>query len=97
MLESNFRRGISDHELRPLVGRAHAVFVHCTVADAERRRRYAARTRHPGHFDGALLAAWDPDVTVFEPPDLDGLTVIEADGAAPTAITVVHVVRGLTR
>jgi len=97
VLESNFRRGISDDELRPLVEGSRAVFIHCTVPDAERRRRYAARTRHPGHFDAALLAAWDPDATVFGPPDLGGLTVTEADGAAPTAGTVAQLVRGLTR
>jgi len=82
VLESNFRRGISDEELRPLVDRSRAVFVHCTVPDAERHRRYASRTRHPGHFDAAQLAAWDPDATVFGPPDLDDLRVIEADGSA---------------
>ncbi|GAC1701079.1 MAG: hypothetical protein NVS9B6_15550 [Candidatus Limnocylindrales bacterium] len=96
VLESNFRRGVSEAELRPLVERSRAVFVHCAVPDAERRRRYAGRSRHPGHFDAALLAAWDPDATVFGPPDLR-LTVIEADGAAPTAETVAGVMRGLTR
>lgn len=97
VLESNFRRGISEPELRPLVERSRAVFVHCAVPDAERRRRYAGRIRHPGHFDAALLAAWDPDAAVFGPPDLDGLTNIEADGAAPTAETVATVMRGLDR
>ena len=82
VLESNFRRGVSDAELRPLVNRSRAVFVHCTVPDIERRRRCAERIRHPGHFDAALLAAWDPEITVFGPPALDDLTIIEADGAA---------------
>ena len=96
VVESNFRRGTSDRELAPLIRRARAIFIHCSVSDGERRRRYAARDRHPGHFDGALLAAWESDVTVFGPPALDGLVVNEADGAAPTAETVAAVMRALT-
>lgn len=94
VLESNFRRGTSDHELAELVERSRAVFVHCTVSDAVRRQRYATRDRHPGHFDGTVLATWDPDVAVFAPPatlTTMGLTVIEADGAAPTEETVVRI------
>ena len=95
VLESNFRRGVSDPELAPLIRRARAAFVHCAVPDAERRRRYAARARHPGHFDAVLLAAWESDTTTFGPPDVDGLTVIDADGTRPTAETVTEVVRRL--
>ena len=91
VLESNFRRGTSGDELRPLVERSRALFVHCTVSDAERRRRYSVRTRHPGHFDAEQLAGWDPDVRIFGPPKLDGLAVIEADGVAPTKETVAAV------
>lgn len=95
VLESNFRRGISDRELAPLVERSRAIFVHCTVPDADRRRRYAGRDRHPGHFDSLLIAAWDSDTTAFGPPDVDGLTVIHADGTAPSAKTVGLVARRL--
>jgi len=70
--------------------------VHCAVPDAERRRRYAARIRHPGHFDETVLAAWDPDVTIFGPPAIAGLSVIDADGAAATAATVAGIVGALT-
>ena len=97
VLESNFRRGISDGELGPLVERSRAVFVHCTVPDAERRRRYAERVRHPGHFDAALLAAWEADTALFGPPDLADLTVVDIDGAAPSDTSVAQVMRALPR
>lgn len=97
VLESNFRRGISDRELAPLVRRARAVFVHCTVPDAERRRRYAARVRHPGHFDADLLAAWQADTAAFGPPDIDGLAAIDVDGTRPAAETVSEVIGRLGR
>jgi len=95
VLESNFRRGTSDRELAPLIGHARAVFIHCAVPDPERRRRYAARVRHAGHFDAALLAVWDTDTTAFGPPDVDGLAVIDADGTAPVADTAAKVARRL--
>ncbi len=97
VLESNFRRGLSDRELAPVVERARAIFVRCTVPDAERRRRYAERVRHPGHFDAAQLAAWEADITIFDPPDIVGLTVIDADGTTPVAATVARIVRALPR
>ena len=97
VLESNFRRGLSDRELAPLVERARAIFVRCTVPDTERWRRYAERVRHPGHFDAALLAAWEADIAIFDPPDIDGLTLIDADGTMPVAAGVARVVQALPR
>ncbi len=30
--------------------------------------RHRSGVRHPGHKDAELLAMWDEDLTVFEPP-----------------------------
>ncbi len=61
VLESNFSRGLSEDSLRPLVGRAVGVLVHCYVPPAVALQRYEARfrrgDRHPVHFDDEKIAA----------------------------------------
>ena len=68
VLESNFHRDLSANELRALATRGDATFVHCLAPLDVIKARYAARVRHPGHKDAELLAAWDGDLEVFEPP-----------------------------
>ena len=68
MLESNFHRDLSANELRALATRGDATFVHCVAPLEVIKARYAARVRHPGHGDAELLATWDGDLAVFEPP-----------------------------
>ncbi len=68
VLESNFHRELSADALRGLAARGAAIFVHCVAPLDVVKQRYASRVRHPGHKDAELLAAWDGDLTVFEPP-----------------------------
>ena len=59
VVESNFRRGISERELRPLVARASsAVIVQCEAPAHVVVGRFRERTglRHPAHFDAELIA-----------------------------------------
>ncbi|MGB3306387.1 MAG: AAA family ATPase [Thermomicrobiales bacterium] len=62
ILESNFRRGVSEEELMPRLQRCNAVLVHCTASWETIERRIQSRKndphRHPGHFDQVAL----PDV-----------------------------------
>lgn len=68
VLESNFHRDLSAEPLRALAARGDATFVHCVAPVDLIRRRYAERVRHPGHKDAEVLAMWDGDLSVFEPP-----------------------------
>ena len=68
VLESNFHRDLSAGSLRALAARGDAVFVHCVAPLEVIKERYRSRVRHPGHKDAELLATWDGDLTVFEPP-----------------------------
>lgn len=83
--EHAFVRGVSEQDLRPLVGRAGAVLVHCRMPRAENVRRAEARLwegrRHGCHPDASIVEqmragtfAWDR----FQPLDL-GIPVLEVD------------------
>lgn len=59
VLESNFRRGVSEEELRPLVARAaRTAVIECEAPVDVAVRRYRERTgsRHRAHFDAERLA-----------------------------------------
>ncbi|HWV36124.1 MAG TPA: AAA family ATPase [Thermomicrobiales bacterium] len=62
ILESNFRRGVSEEELVPRLQRCNAVLLHCAasweVIEQRIRERENNPHRHPGHFDQVAL----PDV-----------------------------------
>lgn len=64
ILEANFRRSRSLHELQQLNG--IVVEVHCRCSRAVALHRYRSRqgSRHPGHFDAFRSDAelWDPDM-----------------------------------
>lgn len=68
VLESNFHRDTSAPHLRALAREGRAIFVHCVAPLEVVTQRYAARVRHPGHKDAERLAAWDGDLSAFEPP-----------------------------
>jgi predicted kinase len=96
VVESNFRRGRSEPELRPLVALADARLIHCS-ADAEAvRRRYDDRhrrgERHPAHLDADRAAdlAAELRTGLFEPLELGipALTVRTDDGYEPALDTV---------
>jgi diadenosine tetraphosphate (Ap4A) HIT family hydrolase/predicted kinase len=67
VLESNFRRGISEEPLRRLAALAPTALVVCHTPRA--RERFAARAaagRHRVHIDNVVLEEWDGDDRVFE-------------------------------
>jgi predicted kinase/diadenosine tetraphosphate (Ap4A) HIT family hydrolase len=67
VLESNFRRGISDEPLQDLAARAATVVIVCRTPKA--RDRYAERAaigRHRVHVDDAVLAEWNGDDAEFQ-------------------------------
>ncbi len=77
VLESNFHRDLSADALRALAARGDATFVLCVAPLGVIKERYRSRSRHPGHKDAELLAMWDEDLTVFEPPA--GIRALHAD------------------
>jgi predicted kinase len=76
IVESNFRRGLSEIELQPLLGRWVACLVHCRARDDVLLARYAERfargERHPAHLDAERDAALRADLAAgtFEPLEL---------------------------
>jgi predicted kinase len=92
VIESNFRRGTSEPELRPLVAATSAVLVHCSLAKAQVIARFVGRAgapdRHPVHPDLDRLPALRDDLEAgrFEPLDLSipTLRVDTSDGYDPS-------------
>lgn len=76
VLESNFRRGLSEKDLATLTQRARAVLLHCEGDPQVIVRRYRERAergeRHPGHHDLAVVDAVATALTTgeYEPLDL---------------------------
>jgi predicted kinase len=97
VLESNFRRGRSEPELRPLAEVADARLVHCTAARSTVQARYLERyrlgDRHPVHLDADRAEALAHDLASgrFEPLDLDVPTMVvhTDDGYAPSLEEIV--------
>jgi predicted kinase len=60
ILESNFKRGLSEPELRPLVAWGDPALIHCSAPDSVVQRRYGERyvrgERHAAHFDADRAA-----------------------------------------
>lgn len=91
VMESNFRRGASEPDLLPLVGRSSACLVHCTADPAILKARYADRfargDRHAAHLDGDRASALADDLASgrFEPMNLPipTLVVDTTDGWRP--------------
>jgi predicted kinase len=92
MIESNFRRGQAEPELRPFVKLADAALVHCALPDDAVVARFVDRAgtagRHPVHPDLERLPALRDDLEAgrFEPLDLaiPTLRVDTIDGYDPS-------------
>ena len=92
IIESNFRRGVSEPELRPLLPWSDPCLIHCTAAPGVVLRRYGERYdqggRHPAHLDADRAAALADDLAAgrFEPVDLPIATLVvdTADGWRPS-------------
>jgi predicted kinase len=105
LVESNFRRGLSETDLRPLVERAPAVLLHCRTNGEEILRRYRRRAtqqeRHAGHFDQDATAELVQDLHSgnYEPLDLDLPTLVidTTDGYSPDLDQIGQFVSSLGR
>ena len=91
IIESNFRRGVSETELRPLLVWGDPGLIHCSAAPEIVQSRYAARhergDRHPAHRDADRAAALADELAAghFDPLDLPipTLVVDTTDGWHP--------------
>jgi predicted kinase len=91
IVECNFRRGLSEPDLLPLVMRVPTVLLHCRTDPDETVRRYlrraANRERHAGHFDEEAVADLVRDLEAgnYEPLDLGVPTLVidTTDGYSP--------------
>jgi predicted kinase len=92
VVESNFRRGVSEPDLLPLIGHTSAAcLVHCTAAAATLSTRYADRfargERHAVHLDGDRAAGLADDLAAgrFDPLELPIPTMVvdTTDGLIP--------------
>ncbi len=101
VLESNFRRVESGHQLRVLAARSRALLVQCTAPRDVLLRRYVERAtlRHPGHHDLEVELASDLDAREFEPPDLDVpiVRVETSDGYRPPLAEIIAFVLASSR
>ena len=82
IIESNFRRGMSETDLRPLLAWSDPGLIHCTAAPEIVQARYAARhkrgDRHPAHLDADRTAALADELAAghFDPLDLPIPTMV---------------------
>ena len=91
VLESNFRRGLSEDELRPLLALGCACVVLCGARDEVIMARYAERfargERHAAHLDADRSEGLRADLAAgrFEPLELDVPTIVidTTDGLTP--------------
>ena len=98
VIESNFRRGISDEPLRRLAALAPTAVIVCRTSKArERYAERAAQGRHRVHIDRAVLDEWDGDDAVFQIDIGAPLLVVDTtDGYVPSMDEIVAFANGAT-
>ena len=102
VLESNFRRGVSEDGLRPLVTRAAAaIVVQCEAPVATVVERYRSRigARHKAHFDAERIAEVERAALEGSHYELDlGARVVRVDtsgpGPRPSVADIADAIRG---
>ncbi|TME26789.1 MAG: ATP-binding protein [Chloroflexi bacterium] len=91
VLEANFHRRESEPWLAKLAELATAKVVTCRANDAEIRRRFDARRRHPVHLDREVAAAdWPPESEFALDLQVPTLTVDTTEGYAPSIDAIVQ-------
>jgi len=98
VLESNFRRDVSDVQLRTLAALAPTVVIVCRTPHARQRfGERAARGRHRVHVDDAVLEEWDGDDAEFQIDiGTPHLVVDTTDGYLPELDQIVAFARSAT-
>lgn len=104
VIESNFRRGLSEPDLVGRVGAARSVLIHCEasvdVVVARYRSRHARGERHRVHRDDDRLGGLQEDLAKgrFDPLDLgiETIRVNTADGYKPALEEIVARIRVIT-
>ena len=104
ILESNFRRGLSERHLAPLVASADARVIHCTAEPALLQSRYeerfARRERHAVHRDDERAAALAEELRAgrYEPLELGVPTLVvdTCNGLEPPYESLLAFVRAAT-
>ena len=92
ILESNFKRGLSEPELRPLLACSDPVLIHCSAPDPVVQWRYQERhlrgERHAAHFDAERAADLAEELSAgsYRPLDIGipTLVVDTTDGWRPS-------------
>ena len=98
VLESNFRRDISNRPLRALAALAPTVVIVCRTPHARQRfAERAVRGRHRVHVDDAVLEEWNGDDAAFQ-IDIGSpcLVVDTTDGYVPDLAAIVSFARSAT-
>lgn len=95
VLESNFRRDVSDAQLRTLAALAPTVVIVCRTPHVRQRfAERAARGRHRVHVDDAVLDEWNGDDAEFQIDiDTPRLVVDTTDGYLPDLDRIVAFAR----
>lgn len=102
VIEANFYRGISEDDLREVLGLADGVMLHCTAPAEVLTERYAERAksgeRHPVHDDANRADAVEKDIAdgVYDPLDLD-LPLIRVDSTDDFDPSVAEIISDLQR
>jgi predicted kinase len=101
VVESNFRRGLAEDELRRAIGDAPARVVHCWATATTIEHRYGSRAaaRHPVHLDDVRIDGVLDELRsgVYEPLDLaaETLSVSTEEGYRPSYERILAFVSGV--
>ena len=95
IVEANFRRGLSEAQLRTFLDSVSGCQINCSCGDTA--RRYVQRKRHPGHHDALRVDDLKAELAagIYEPLDLGVplLGVDTSDGYAPSLEAIAVFVR----
>ena len=105
VLEAPFKRGRSQSELEALAHLSRMLLIHCSppaeLAVRRYRERFLSGSRHPGHFDDAVLDGLEQRISSgeYDPFELPVpiLSVDTTDGYEPAIAEIVEWIRASAR